>query len=103
MMNRNHNNPDLEKYLLKCELLWRRDHAPKGECLNWLAPHCDTLQDIAAYLREIGFRIKKIMDETTSWGDEMKWVETTNGIIVYKNSEITQGLYARAYSYKGEE
>lgn len=102
-MGNTYNDHDLEKYLRKCELLWRRDHTPNEESLNWLAPHCDSLQDIAAYLRDLGFRIKNVMDEVTEWGDKMRWVETTNGIIVYQNADYTSGLYARASSYKGKE
>lgn len=86
----------LEKYLRKCELQYRADNSTCGGCLDWLAPHCNTLEDIAAYLRELGFKIKKIMNEEDSFGEPFRWVETTSGVIVYQNEGTVRGCFAKA-------
>ncbi len=86
----------LEKYLRKCELQYRADNSTYGGCLAWLAPHCDTLEDIAAYLRELGFKIKEIMNEEDSFGESFRWVKTTSGVIVYQNEGTLKGCFAKA-------
>ena len=53
------------------------------------------LNEIADFLRSIGFRIKEIMDEENSFGDKFKWVETTSGIIVYAETDGWCGKAAR--------
>lgn len=86
----------LEKYLRKCELQYRADNSTYGGCLDWLAPHCNTLEDIAAYLRGLGFKIKEIKNEEDSYGDAFHWVVTTSGLIVYQNEGTIRGSFAKA-------
>ncbi len=62
--------------------------------LDWLAPYCDSVDDIASFLRSIGFRIKAIMDETNG-NERYQWVTTTSGVIVYVNDEYCNGLFAK--------
>lgn len=93
------NEEKLYNYLRKCELQYRADHAEKPDELEWLAPYCNTVEDITAYLREIGFRVKTIVDETYSDGRRYQWVETTSGIIVYVNDYL-KGAFAKTYKIK---
>lgn len=51
---------------------------------------------IAETLRELGFRIKEIMDDVDAAGERMRWVVTTSGIIVYVNDNDCRGLIAKA-------
>lgn len=92
-------NGDLEHsldcYLKKCELQYRADHMAGAGTLDWLAPHCGTVKEITAFLREIGFRIKEVVDEETDLGS-YKWVVTTSGVIVYVNTDnCDHGLFAK--------
>lgn len=91
------NEEKLQNYLRKCELQYRADHTEIADELEWLAPYCDTVQDIAVYLREIGFRVKTIVDETYSDGETHQYVETTSGIVVYVNVGGLRGLFAKAF------
>lgn len=81
----------LQKYLLRCELQYRAEHAQQAACLDWLAPHCGTVTEIAQFLRDLGFRIKCIVDEEPWPGEKHQWVETTSGVIVYVGDE---GLFS---------
>lgn len=89
---------ELEKHLKKCELEWRAKNLPNGSKVDWLAPLCGDLNELADYLRWLGFRIKNIMDEEDCSGWKMQWVETTSGIIVY--GDKSDGLVARAVKSK---
>lgn len=83
----------LQKHLRKCELDYHISHANCAVEVSWLAGFCDSVQSISAYLRSIGYKIKRIVDEEPWPGEVHQWVETTNGLIVYVNSN---GLIAKA-------
>lgn len=88
---------DLHKHLLKCALEYRAEKMPRGSTVSWLTPYCDTPDHIAQFLRSLGFRIKKIVDEPGTFsGDRFQWVVTTNGVIVYANRDGVEGLVAKA-------
>jgi hypothetical protein len=88
---------DLDCYLKKCELQYRADHTEGADALDWLAPYCDTLKEIVTYLRELGFRIKEVVDDDSDLGS-FKWVTTTAGVIVYQNVEgCSRGLFCKAH------
>ena len=82
----------LQNYLLKCELQYRADHISGAKTLGWLAPYCGSTKEIAVFLRSIGFRIARIVDEVDAAGDRMAFVETKSGVVVYAG---TQGLFAK--------
>lgn len=84
----------LRNYLLKCELQYRADHAEQAIELDWLEPHCGNVEDIQRFLREIGFRIREVMDEMED--GTSGWVVTTSGVIVYVNHTYSRGLFFRA-------
>lgn len=86
----------LDRHLKKCELEFRAKHGTKAQEVDWLAPHCDSLEEIADTLRGLGFKIKQIMDDEPMPGEVMRWVETTSGIIVYANDKYSRGLVAGA-------
>lgn len=71
---------DVGKYLMKCELQFRVESLDDEECdkVEWLAPFCGSANGLRIFLQLIGFRIKEVVDE-----EEMKWVETTSGVLVY--------------------
>ena len=86
----------LQKFLLKCELEYRAKHSQQASCLDWLAPYCGSVNEIQRFLRGIGFRIKEVMDEEP-WPEEVhQWVITTSGVIVYVNTDSSEGLFAKA-------
>lgn len=86
---------NLALYLKKCELQYRVDHTEGAFALEWLKPHTKSVEDIAVFLRQLGFRIKEIVDYASS--EEMLcWVETTSGVIVYQDNFEVQGLAAKA-------
>lgn len=85
----------LRNYLLKCELQYRADHQDKADCLDWLAPYCGSVEEIQRFLREIGFRIKSVVNEEPWPGEIHQWVITTSGIIVYVNNNYINGLFAK--------
>lgn len=88
----------LQRYLLKCELQYRAEHSQKAACLGWLAPHCGSVAEIAQFLRDLGFRIKEIVDEEPWPGEKHQWVVTTSGVIVYADSEGLFGSTAESRS-----
>ena len=87
---------ELQKHLNKCELEFRAKQLPKGSNVEWLAPHCNSVQDIAEHLRYIGFKIREVVDHEDCAGDKHQWVITTSGVIVYVNSDGCPGLVAAA-------
>ena len=90
-------NEGLKKHLLKSELEYRAKMLPKGSEVDWLAPYCDNVKSIADFMRSIGFKIKAAVDEGDSFGEKHQWVVTTNGVIVYVNSEYCKGFMAAAH------
>ena len=82
----------LQKFLLKCELEYRAKHSQQAACLDWLAPHCRSVTEIAQFLRELGFKIKNIVDEEPWPGEKHQWVETTAGVIVYVGDDGLFGM-----------
>ncbi|MCI8809111.1 MAG: hypothetical protein HFF84_03110 [Oscillibacter sp.] len=90
------NEQDLKNCLMKCEIQYRADHTEGCSCLDWLAPYCGSVKEIQRFLRGIGFRIKEVMDEEP-WPEEVhQWVITTSGVIVYVNTDSSEGLFAKA-------
>ena len=89
-------NADLQKHLRKCELEYRAKMIPGASCVDWLGANCNSVEDISRYLRAIGFKIRRIVDEKDTSGDTHRWVETTNGVIVYVNDGGLFGLVAAA-------
>lgn len=87
-------NKGLQLYLWRCELQYRLENAPNGSVVDWLAPHCDSVQEIASFLRELGFKIKDISDYTDCAGVKHSWVITTGGLIIYENNSVFQGFVA---------
>lgn len=83
----------LHNHLLKCELQYRADHADGADTLDWLAPYCGSTKQVAAFLRSLGFRIARIVDEEPWPGEKHQWVVTTSGVVVYAGS---CGLFAKA-------
>ena len=86
----------LRRHLWKSELEYRAEHIRGGCCVDWLWPMCDSTNTIAAFLRDLGFRIYRIVDEVDCVGDRMQWVETTSGIIVWVNKEDLRGFMCRS-------
>lgn len=85
----------LQKHLWKCELEYRAKMLTCASTVEWLAPFCNSTADIASFLRDIGFKIAKIVDEEPWPGLKHQWVVTTSGIIVYVNSpNCEEGLVA---------
>lgn len=80
-------NLALDKHLKREELLFRAKHCPKGSRVDWLAPSCESLDDIVGTLRWLGFRIKETVE-----CDGAEWVETTGGVLVFVNSGDIRGL-----------
>lgn len=89
----------LQLYLKKCELEYRAKHSQNAECLDWLAPYCGTVEEIAIFLRDLGFRIKNIVDEEPWPGEKHQWVETTSGILVYVGMD---GLFAKRMEFSSK-
>ena len=89
----------LQLYLKKCELEYRAKHSQNAECLDWLAPYCGTVEEIARFLRDLGFRIKNIVDEEPWPGEKHQWVETTSGILVYVG---TDGFFAKRMEFSSK-
>lgn len=82
----------LSAFLRKCELQYRADHLDCAETLEWLAPYCGTVQEIASFLRSLGFHISQITDEEPWPGERYQWVITTSGVIVYAGRD---GLFTK--------
>lgn len=43
-------NEGLQRHLMRCERNTEPENAPKGSEVDWLAPHCGTVQEIARFL-----------------------------------------------------
>ena len=82
----------LQKHLWKCELEYRAEYLPGGSNVDWLAPFCESTQQIAEFLRELGFKIREIVNEMDCAGDPHQWVETTSGVLVCVNQNCARGL-----------
>lgn len=82
---------ELEKHLKREELIFSAKRCPNGRNVKWLAPSCDSLEDITGMLRWLGFRIARITDDTDCIGHNVKMVETTNGVIVFVNTQWSRG------------
>ena len=82
----------LEAYLRKQEIQWISNNVHGGACIEWLALHCGTVKDISEYIRELGFRVKRIVDDADCDGNRMQYVVTTSGVIVYADGS---GFVAR--------
>lgn len=91
-------NIRLQNYLKKCELDYHVHNFEAPIEIPWLADHCDATDHICAYLRYLGYRIKKVVDDEPVPGEYMRWVETTNGLIVYADHPgyKSNGLIGRA-------
>ena len=61
--------------------------------LDWLAPYCGTVQEIAVFLCRLGFHIAEIADEKPWPGAQHRWVTTTSGAIVYAGNE---GMFGKS-------
>ena len=81
---------DVGKHLMKCELQFRVESLDDEECdkVEWLAPFCGSANGLRIFLQLIGFRIKEVVDE-----EEMKWVETTSGVLVYVGGD---GMFTKS-------
>lgn len=81
---------DVTKHLMKCELQFRAESLDDEECdeVEWLAPFCGSANELRIFLQLIGFRIKEVVDE-----EEMKWVETTSGVLVYVGGD---GMFTKS-------
>lgn len=86
----------LHRHLQKCEIEYIAEHSEGGETIDWLALYCGTVEQIAAFLRGIGFHIKSIVDEESFLGERHQWVETTSGILVYANHGMVNGLVSKS-------
>lgn len=86
----------LQKHLRKCELEYRAEKMPKGCYVDWLEPICGSTQEIAEFLRYLGFKIHEIIDDVDCGGDADQRVETTSGIIVWVNSGHSLGFMCRS-------
>lgn len=85
----------LHRHLQKCEIEYIAEHSEGGGTIDWLAPYCGTVEQIAVFLRGIGFRIKTIVDEEPYPGEEHRWAETTSGVLVYANHGGVDGLVSK--------
>lgn len=81
---------DVGKYLMKCELQFRVESLDDGEWdkVEWLVPFCGSTNKLRIFLQSIGFQIKEVVDE-----EEMKWVETTSGVLVYVGGD---GMFTKS-------
>lgn len=86
----------LRRYLRKCEIEYIVEHSEGGETIEWLVPYCGTVEQIAAFLRGIGFHIKSIVDEEPVPGERHQWVGTTSGVLVYANQGGVNGLVSKS-------
>lgn len=88
---------NLQKHLQKCELEYHAKHSTGPVEVEWLKGACGSVECIADFLRSIGCKVKRVVDEEPCPGEIHQWVETTNGLIVYANSN---GLVARAWNWR---
>lgn len=86
----------LHRHLQKCEIEYIAEHAEGGETIDWLAPYCGAVEQIAHFLRGIGFHIKAVVDEEPCPGERHQWVETTSGVLVYANQGGVNGLVSKS-------
>ena len=86
----------LQRHLWKSELEFRAREIPQGSCVEWLEPMCESTALIAQGLKNLGFRIRRIIDEQTCGGEWHRWVVTTNGVVVFVNTENVKGFVALA-------
>lgn len=85
----------LQNYLLKCELQYRADHADGMERVGWLMEYTRTARQATRFLRDIGFRVKEIVDDVDCAGERHCWVVTTSGVIVYADGSGLIGKEVR--------
>ena len=85
----------LQNYLLKCELQYRADHADGVERVGWLMEYTRTVKQTARFLRDIGFRVKEVVDDVDCAGERHCWVVTTSGVVVYADGSGLIGKAAR--------
>ena len=85
----------LQNYLLKCELQYRSEHADGVERVGWLMECTRTAKQTARFLRDIGFRVKDIVDDVDCAGDSHAWVVTTSGVVVYADGSGLVGREAK--------
>lgn len=88
----------LQLYLRKCESQWRPEHTDGLDSVDWLAPYCNSVEGIVAYLRELGFRLRVIAPAAEDSGGK-GWVVTTSGVIVYVNDEYCHGAFAKEVKF----
>lgn len=81
---------DVRKHLMKCELQFRVKSLDDEEWdeVEWLVPFCGSTDKLRIFLQLIGFQIKEVVDE-----EEMKWVETTSGVLVYVGGD---GMFTKS-------
>ena len=82
----------LERYLRKCELEYRAKWLPGGSCVEWLEPYCGSTGEIVGFLRDLGFRIRRVVDEETTFGDRHQWVVASGDVIVFVNTPWAKGF-----------
>lgn len=85
----------LKRHLQRCEIEFCAKE-PHGHCIDWLAEYCNSVEQIAIKLRELGFKIKRKVDDEPWPGEIHRWVETSCGVIVYVNTENVRGLVVRS-------
>ena len=85
----------LQNYLLKCELQYRADHSDVVERVDWLMEYTRTAKQTARFLRDIGFRVKELVDDVDCAGDRHVWVVTTSGVVVYADGSGLVGSEAK--------
>lgn len=85
----------LQNYLLKCELQYRADHADGVDRVGWLMEYTRTAKQTTRFLRDIGFRVKEVVDDVDCAGDHHAWVVTTSGVVVYADGSGLIGREAK--------
>ena len=85
----------LQNYLLKCELQYRADHADGVERVGWLMEYTRTARQTARFPRDIGFRVKEIVDDVDCAGERHCRVVTTSGVTVYADGSGLMGKEVR--------
>lgn len=85
----------LQNYLLKCELQYRADHADGVERVGWLMEYTRTARQAARFLRDIGFRVKEIVDDVDCAGEHHCRVVTTSGVVAYADGSGLIGREAK--------
>lgn len=85
----------LQNYLLKCELQYRAEHADGVERVDWLTEYTRTACQAGQFLRDIGFRVKEIVDDVDCSGERHCRVVTTSGVVVYADGNGMIGKEVR--------